>query len=90
MINKPRIISSLLGGMALVLSTMLYAQYLDPNINYFTKGRVVSPWELSLQFGQVKLDGNSGKTARGSLIIEPATRTSENDVVVIGNVKLTH
>jgi hypothetical protein len=64
-----------------VLSPLLLAQNLDHNINYFLQGRSVGSWELSLQFGQVKLDGNSGKTAKGSLVIEPTSRNTENDAV---------
>jgi hypothetical protein len=66
-----------------ILSPLLFAQNLDHNINYFLKGRSVGPWELSLQFGQVKLDGNNGKTARGSLVIEPSNRNGENDAVAL-------
>ena len=70
--------------LAFVLSSAVtQAQYLDPISNYLIQGRSVGPWELSLQFGQVKLEGNSGETARGSLIIEPAKRNSDNDVVAL-------
>lgn len=68
-------------GLLFVMGLPTQAQYLDPTANYFIQGRSVNPWELSLQFGQVKLKGNSGKTVRSSLVIEPASRNSENDVV---------
>ena len=67
--------------MLMLLNVPIQAQYFDPNINYFVQGRSVTPWELSLQFGQVKLEGNNGSTTRNSLVIKPAIRTSENDVV---------
>lgn len=62
-------------------SMQIHAEYLKPDINYFVQGRTIPPWELSLQFGQVKLDGNSGKTTRSSLVIEPSTRNIKNDAV---------
>lgn len=67
--------------MLMLLNVPIQAQYIDPNINYFVQGRSVTPWELSLQFGQVKLEGNNGSTTRNSLVIKPATRNIENDIV---------
>lgn len=82
--GKLNAIGNILCGLSLlVFSNVVNAQYLDSTINYFIQGRIVSPWELSLQFGQVKLDGNSGKTAKGSLIIEPVSRNSSNDAVAL-------
>ena len=53
----------------------------DPNVNYLVAGNSVAPWELSLQFGKVVLENQSGETIRGSLIAEPASRNGENDAV---------
>lgn len=46
----------------------------DPNSYYLHQGNSVEPWELSLNFGKVVLDGEkSGKTVRGSLTASPGT-----------------
>ena len=53
----------------------------DPNVNYIVAGNSVVPWELSLQFGKVALENQSGETARGSLVAEPTNRNAENDAI---------
>ena len=53
----------------------------DPNVNYLVAGQSVVPWELSLQFGKVVLENQSGETVRGSLVAEPANRHGENDAI---------
>lgn len=53
----------------------------DPNINYIVAGNAVVPWELSLQFGKIALENQSGETVRGSLVAEPVSRNGENDAI---------
>ena len=53
----------------------------DPNVNYIVAGNSVAPWELSLQFGQVAIENQSGETVRDSLVAEPASRNGENDAI---------
>ena len=53
----------------------------DPNVHYLVAGKSVAPWELSLQFGKVVLESQSGQTARASLVAEPSNRNGENDAI---------
>ncbi len=53
----------------------------DPNVHYLVAGKGVAPWELSLQFGEVLLDNQSGQTVRASLVAEPANRNGESDAI---------
>lgn len=54
---------------------------LNPTTDYFIAGKSNTPWLFSLQFGQVKLENQEAKTAKGSLKAEPATHSSEGDAV---------
>ena len=54
---------------------------LDANIRYVINGKSIAPWELSLQYGQVKLIDGKGKTTKGSLKATPATKQIENDAI---------
>ena len=53
----------------------------DPNVHYLVAGKSIAPWELSLQFGKVLLENQSGETARASLVAEPSNRNGENDAI---------
>ncbi|MCF2950268.1 hypothetical protein L0668_19325 [Paraglaciecola aquimarina] len=65
----------------MAMPLVIFANPLDHNSNYFVQGKGVGPWELSLQFGQVKLDNNSGKTVKGSLTASPTKKVKDNDSV---------
>ncbi len=53
----------------------------DPNVHYLVAGKSIAPWELSLQFGNVVLENQSGQTVRASLVAEPANRNGEYDAI---------
>ncbi|WP_370979073.1 putative glycoside hydrolase [Agaribacterium sp. ZY112] len=65
----------------LCASQLVWGQNVDPTTNYFISGQGVAPWEFSLQFGQVKLENNSGKTIKGALKASPAKRHAEGDSI---------
>lgn len=74
-------VSKLLGLSLIFLSLNLFAQALNAKTDYFIKGKSILPWELSLQFRQVKLENNTGKTLRSSLVARPASKNGENDAI---------
>ena len=53
----------------------------DANVHYFIHGKSIAPWELSLQFGQVKLIDGKGKTTKGSLKAAKATKQTSGDAI---------
>jgi hypothetical protein len=64
-----------------LFSVKLLAVEHNAQTDYFINGKSLSPWELSLAFGQDKLENNSGKTLRGSLTAKPATKDNDNDAI---------
>lgn len=53
----------------------------DPNIHYLIDGKNISPWEFSLQFGQVKYDGKKAATIKGSLTATAAAKAVDGDAI---------
>ena len=72
-----RRVAILFGATTLFSAVLAVATSPDPNINYLVSGQAVHPWELSLQFGKVKLDGEtrSGETAKSSLVAVASDRS---------------
>lgn len=54
----------------------------DPNVHYFYNGVVVSPWELSLNYGKSRIDEEGfASTVRKSLVLRVAEGKNGNDAV---------
>ena len=54
----------------------------DPNIHYFYQGLVISPWELSLNYGKSLIDEEGvASTVRDSLVLKAVEGKSGNDGV---------
>lgn len=56
----------------LCLSALLFTIFtasakFDPNIQYLVHGKPVTPWQFSLNFGQIPFDDKTVSTAKGSL-----------------------
>lgn len=61
-------------NLASSIGTQVSAQTPDPNSYYLHMGQAVSPWELSLNFGDAVLDQDrTGSTLRNSLIARPGS-----------------
>lgn len=73
MLNKLTVAAIGLGLASSVL-TSATAQTPDPNSYYLHQGQAVTPWELSLNFGDVVLNQDrAGKTLRNSLTASPGS-----------------
>ncbi|WP_394174807.1 putative glycoside hydrolase [Thalassotalea litorea] len=88
--NVDRLVRILIGTTIFLLSTSVtkaqqqqqqQPQNLNQTTDYFIAGQSNTPWQFSLQFGQVALENQSGKTAKGSLKAQKATRNVEGDAV---------
>lgn len=55
----------------LALGQLATAEQLDPSMHYYSGGKNIAPWELSLNFGKTKLVDGAGETTRGSLTAKP-------------------
>ncbi|GEA01571.1 putative glycoside hydrolase [Alteromonas macleodii] len=54
----------------------------DPNIHYFHEGLVISPWELSLNYGKNSIDENGyASTVRNSLVLRAVEGKNGNDAI---------
>ncbi|MBU3021275.1 putative glycoside hydrolase [Aestuariibacter sp. A3R04] len=54
----------------------------DPNIHYFMDGLVVTPWELSLEYGKSQIDENGrAATLRDSLVLQAVDGKNGKDAV---------
>lgn len=54
----------------------------DPNIHYFHEGLVISPWELSLNYGKNSIDENGyASTVRNSLVLRVVEGKNGNDAI---------
>lgn len=66
----------------IILSVKVQANTPDPTINYFIDGRVLVPWELSLEYGQQQIDEDGkASTVRESLSLEAVENDVGSDVV---------
>ncbi|CAB9493645.1 putative glycoside hydrolase [Alteromonas macleodii] len=54
----------------------------DANIHYFHEGLVISPWELSLNYGKNSIDENGyASTVRNSLVLRAVEGKNGNDAI---------
>ncbi|TLU65178.1 hypothetical protein FE810_09670 [Thalassotalea litorea] len=87
--NVDRLVRILIATTIFLLSTSVtkaqqqqqQPQNLNQTTDYFIAGQSNTPWQFSLQFGQVILENQTGKTAKGSLKAQKATRNVEGDAL---------
>lgn len=74
-------INKLISVFFLLLPLKLFAIEVNPKTDFFIEGKGITPWELSLQFSNVKLENNTGKTLRGSLAAKPTSKNVDDDAI---------